>query len=439
MPILRRVMPRPTPSSAVAAVCALLVGGALVLAWQALALAADGSFYLVQVAGTESLFGPDSRVLANLVRQAPVLLAVVAGVTDTHLLAILLGVGQLVVPAIVWSLAVALSRSDRIVFGAVAMTAAVCAGATWYFSVSESTLAVPLTVLAGVLLWRPESWGWFSAGVAVVVGAVLVASYETGVLTGAVLAVWSGWRATQAAGRLELVGCASLAALSVASFVVALVGTRTGVNPTSSQSMLYFVVSLEPWQFYLLLAGIVSVVAALGWLGGPLKWAALTLGLCALALGIVALEPSPVTAFASRGGAAVAAFVLVVFLCWRWAKSSIDSDSGRQELSQRLLVAIPVAVVAAAVIANIIALRDWSRSLDAFRDQVNSTSGAVDPIEVLPPDRREVLWGWTSSSLSLLVRSRPDAGVLVDSNPSFVPFPPTEAHTQLGDEYRWGG
>ncbi|MCI0636488.1 MAG: hypothetical protein L0206_21600, partial [Actinobacteria bacterium] len=58
-------------------------------------------------------------------------------------------------------------------------------------------------------------------------------------------------------------------------------------------------------------------------------------------------------------------------------------------------------------------------------------------VDVLPDGRRAVLWGWTATSLSLLVRSDPTAGVLVDRNPSFVPFPPSEARAQLGDEFTW--
>ena len=72
-------------------------------------------------------------------------------------LTLLLGVGQLVLPAIVWSLAIVLSRADRLVCAAVAMIAGLNAGATWFLSVSEIVLAVPLTTLVAVLLWQPRS------------------------------------------------------------------------------------------------------------------------------------------------------------------------------------------------------------------------------------------------------------------------------------------
>ena len=94
--------PQPVPTAFVVAVAVALTATALVLSWRSLALAGDGSYYLVRVLASEDVFGPWSRVAANAVRQAPVLAAVRIGATDTSLLALLLGFGQLLIPAIVW-------------------------------------------------------------------------------------------------------------------------------------------------------------------------------------------------------------------------------------------------------------------------------------------------------------------------------------------------
>jgi hypothetical protein len=79
----------------------------------------------------------------------------------------------------------------------------------------------------------------------------------------------------------------------------------------------------------------------------------------------------------------------------------------------------------------------WSRSLDAFRVHVDRTQGDAIAADVLPVGRRDVLWGWTASSLSLLVRESPTSGILVDRNPSFIPFPPADAREQLADAFTW--
>jgi hypothetical protein len=438
-PILPGVAHRPAPLSAVFAVCALLVGAAVALTRQGLAIAADGSYYLVRILETGSIYGPDYRVFANAVRQAPILVATASGVTDTHVLTLVQGVGQLLLPAVAWSIAVALSRSNRIAFAAVAMTAGLCMGTTWFFNVSESVLAVPLTIVVAVLLWQPRAWHWSDAALAAAASTVLVASYESALITGALLAAWAAWRARRASVCAETYGCMVVAALSLLSVLVAIAGTRTGASPAGSQSLLYFVVSLEPWPFYVALAGTATVIAALGpWLHGNARRLGLGLGVAALVLAVWRLEPSMVTSFQARGGAAVAGFALMVFLLWRWIRTRHSPGEADTQMSTHLLVAVPIVFVASMLAVNVQPVRSWSRSLDAFRSEVEKTDNMIEVPAALPPNRREVVWGWTSSSLSLLLRSDQNAGILVDRDPSYVPFPPSDAREQLGDEYTWG-
>ena len=68
---------------------------------------------------------------------------------------------------------------------------------------------------------------------------------------------------------------------------------------------------------------------------------------------------------------------------------------------------------------------------------MNHQTGLVPVDSVLPENRREVLWGWTSSSLSLIVRSNPDGAILYDRSPSYVPFLPSEAREQIPETYAW--
>ncbi len=79
----------------------------------------------------------------------------------------------------------------------------------------------------------------------------------------------------------------------------------------------------------------------------------------------------------------------------------------------------------------------WHRSLEAFRTEVDGAHGIAWVDDVLPSDERAVVWGWTSSSLSVIVRRDAASGVLADRKPSFVPFQPSDAHSQLAAEYAW--
>ncbi|HEX4745596.1 MAG TPA: hypothetical protein VFU99_01835 [Gaiellaceae bacterium] len=430
---------RPMPLGAVAAVCALLVGLASAMTLAGIALAADGAFQLVQVLAAGDVYGLDARILGAAAHQGAVVLAARAGETDTHTLTVLLGVGQLLLPATAWALCVVLTRSDRLVCAAVAMIAGLSAGATWFVNVSEIVLAAPLTTVVAVCLWQPRSWRWHDTAVAATAATVLVAAYETALATGLVLAIWAAWRARGSRQALDRIGCTLVSALSALSLGVAAWGTRTGSNPTHSQSLLYFVVSLEPWPLYLGLAGIAAAVAALGpWLTGTLRLVILIGGCSALGTAALGLEPGPVTAFEARGGAAIAAFALELFLLWRWIERRRPPRTVRSwRPGDRLAVLVPLALVAALVGSNVQPIRTWSRSLDAFRVEVDRAPGIRYAVGELPSNRRDVLWGWTASSLSLVVRSRPDAGILVDRNPSLVPFPADDTREQLADEYLW--
>ena len=96
-----------------------------------------------------------------------------------------------------------------------------------------------------------------------------------------------------------------------------------------------------------------------------------------------------------------------------------------------------VAVVALLLLPSVMASEDWARSLDAFRREVGQGSGVAIADELLPPERRDVLFGWTASSLSLIVRGGPTDVVLVDRTPSLVPLPPEAPRSQLPDEFYW--
>jgi hypothetical protein len=429
----------PVPRWAVALVCLLLIATATVMTLASLSLAADGSYHLLQVLKSGDAFGLDARIVGAWARQGPVVVALRAGVTDTHVLTILFGAGQLLVPASAWSLAIVLSRTNGLACAAVTMTAGLCAGATWLFSALESVVAVPLTVLVGVLLWRPTAWRLRELALAVLASAILVASYETALVTGAMLACWAGWRATRARDAPEKYGCAAVAALSALSVAVAVAGTQLGTNRTNSQSLAYFVVSLQPWPFYLALVGIATVIAGLGpWLTALPRQLMLAAGCCALIVSVVAFDAGIVESFQARGGTAVAGVLLLAFLFWTWARADRNPpyrDGGR--LASRLLVAVPVLFVAAVLATTVAPIRSWSSSLDAFRTEVGARQGVVVDVEAIPPGKRAVLWSWTSSSLSLIVRPRADAAVLVNRDPPIVPFPPREARAQLDDSYTW--
>jgi hypothetical protein len=407
------------------------------MALAAVSLTADGPFYLVRILGTDDLLTTNARLFGNALRQAPVLIAARSGLTETYVLSVLLGVGQIVLPAVVWSMAIVLSRRHAVVFAAVTMTAGLGAGMTWLANVSESVLAIPLTVLVAVLLWQPRPWRMGHAVLAAAAAFVLVASYESAIVTGLVLAVWAGWRARAASSGPDRYGSAAVAVAAALSVAVAIGGALTGKGSTNAQSSLYFMASLDPWPFYVAFVAAFLLLAALVVESRGLRWSLLALGALGTALAAFGWTATPAVAFQARGGAAMAGSLAVLFLWALWIRERRSGTPGTTIVGDRRLALVPVVFVAVLALANVQGVARWTCSLDAFRSEVDSASGVVPEDAVLPPDRRLVVWDWTSSSLSLIVRGDADAGILVDSSPSFTPFPPASARDELGDEYTW--
>lgn len=430
-------MGRPVRVPVVLAACLLLVATASAMAVGAVSLTADGPYYLVRILGTDDLLTTNARLFGNALRQAPVLLAARSGLTETYALSVLLGVGQIVLPAVVWSVAIVLSRANLFAFAAVTMAAGLSAGMTWLANVSESVLALPLTVLVAVLLWQPRPWRLGHAALAVAASVVLVASYESALVTGAMLATWSVWRARTSTARPDRWGSAAVAVTSVLSMAVAVGGALTGKGSTNAQSSLYFMASGDPWPFYVAFLAALLLLAGLAARNGALRWSLLVVGGAATALAVSGWTATPAVSFQARGGAAMAASLVVLFLWALWIRARLPLAADTARPGAAWLVVVPVAFVAALTLASLGGVARWTCSVDAFRTQVDRAKGVVPEDEVLPADRRLVVWDWTSSSLSLIVRQEPGAGILVDRSPSWTPFPPAAARTQLGDEYTW--
>jgi hypothetical protein len=427
------------PTWIVVAVGGVLVITACLMTATAISLTADGPFNLVRIIATDEVFAPNARYLGSLVRQAPALAGLHLGVTDTYWLAVLLGIGYLVVPAAAWSVAVILSAEDKLAFAAVAVTAGITAVSTWFCSVSESVLALALTGIVSVLLWRSRPWGWGVAVLACGTSGILVASYETAIATSAIVGLWAAARARAATALPERIGCIVVAIASAAAIAVGFSGSFSGQNSSNSRSFAYFVVALEPGAVYVMLACGFLLVAALALSNRSFRTVLLLVSLSGALLAAASFDPTPSSAYAARGAAVIAVLALQCFLAarWVWRRKSPSLEGGRVALRLRWELAAPVVYVAALCAANLVALGPWTRGLDAFRGQVNARDGLVSVDDVLAPDRRRAVWGWTATSLSLVVRANADDAVLVDRDPSYVPFPPDEARAQIPDRYTW--
>jgi hypothetical protein len=204
-------------------------------------------------------------------------------------------------------------------------------------------------------------------------------------------------------------------------------------GPGGASNLLYHLASVEPRGLFVALAGAALLVG--GMAAGPTDAARLALaisGVLLLATGVATLDLNMSNSFDARGGSTLAVIALAAFLFWKWAIEAQDATE-----APTWLVWFPVVFAGGSVALLLAASTAWTRSLDAFRAEVNRGRGVAVARSVLPPNRQQVLWDWPEPSLSLIVRNRPTARILVARTPSYAPFPAEQARRQMDDAYVW--
>jgi len=433
-------------SPAVVLVCiAAVVGCTLVLIVTNSSLVGDGSWYLLHAIQTGQPFEASGRQGINLVREGPLLLALHQGVTNTHDLALLEGVGFVIFPALVWIIAIVHARGSRVRFTLVAISCGLCFAPIIFFSIDELTLALPLVVLASVLLTQPTPWSGPSAALAVACTGGLFFSHEAVVPCALMLAaialvrIKAGLRSTDA--RVSVV----VLALSVAVLAGA-VWTLVFWPTTASRTFL----NLSPSIVFLSMGALCLVGWAVlyGRLFGVewLRWLLLALAAPFTLLGIrLAINAGPYAAYSSRAMCLAVVVVLQVALLvdWRlvvlvnWLRLQ-RTDEARPEvrLSEGATRGAAAFLVAVMIVPTVCAVR-WSTVIGDFRSTITQRTGVVPAADVTTTPAKSYLWPWTNTTLSVLLRSSNSNAVVENTDTRDAPFGADSAEKQLPPAYRW--
>ena len=294
----------------------------------------------------------------------------------------------------------------------------------------------------GRLLWQPAAVALARWVLALAASAVLVACYETAAPDrihshglGGLASDRGEARASRGSGAPWWPACRFSRSSSRSP------GSRSARTPTHSQSFLYHVVSLEPWPFYVALAGIATSSARSLSRDEPVSDIVLAIGTIALVVSRRRLRAerrhrAPGSEAASRS---------------RPLPSSSSSScvgsarrvSAIREWGRRIpsaLAVVAVVFVVSMVAVNVGRFAAGRGASMPFGAQWTSAKASCRPSTSSPAGRGSGGLGLDGSSLSLLLRGDPNAAVLVDRYPSLVPFPPqTKRARQLGDEYIWSG
>ena len=430
---------RPVPWRVAGPFGALLLAVAGFLTVRGLALYGDGSFYLVNIADAETVYGRTARLFVIAVRQAPTLVAVRAGVTDLHLLTVVLGVGQLVFPALVWLAALVLARRSAAAFAVVALAAGICTGTKALFNVGESSFAVPVALLVSVLLWQPAPWRLREGVLVIAASVVLVESHEVILFACGLNAVWAILRARRADARAERSAAFAVASLAVLTIVLAVAELVEKRDNPPARGLADAVLALRPLELYTMLVTAAALLVLIGGAPGPrARLVLVSVGSPAALASLFGLFATDGDAYSARGGAALVGLIVASALLVAW----LEPGGERFRLVDDRLAATGalwcvVTVAALPLLALAARGERWADSLALFRAGVVARAGVVPVTDVLPEGRRQVLFDWTAMPLSLAVRDRPGAAILVDPAPTFVPFPPAEAHQHLRSQFVW--
>jgi hypothetical protein len=426
--------------------------------WMARGLFVDGSSILVVMMknGGYATFYEARRHVMTLT-QWPVVAALDLGVTDTQVLARLFSAGLFFLPTAFYHAALFRARRDSVLISAVVCAIAVVFLPTSFFIVGEHNVVCAAVLFAALVLATGTRLTAGDGLLLVATAVLLVRSYETMIGYGPLLAALTVWRLS--IGRWR--GTASvLYGLAALLFLVsAVVGVRSLSGPhveghlagTAADIVLFW----RNLQFILPLSALV-IVAVAALIAPDLLtsrhlylWAGALLVLAALSpllwLGDEAVRPYAKAHYQSRmvAGLVLAAIVVVVWLhALRppWTPGALAALA--RPAAARCFLAFQVAMLLAALPADILLSELWRRSIVELQSTIARRSGPI-PVEETAFARDPYLYmieDWTLSSQSLLLRRKPGDGIVVPPR-GFSNWQPFDAKKELprnAEKYLWG-
>jgi hypothetical protein len=249
------------------------------------------------------------------------------GVTNTHILTILEGVGFLLFPTVVWTLAVVHARDSRVRFSLVTISCGLCFATMIFFSASELTLALPLVVFASLLLTQRTPWSGSDAAFVIVSTGLLCFSHEAVVPCAVVLAVMALVRIRTNLGRLDITVSVVVLGLSLAVLGSEVWTLVFWPNPNSNSF-----INLPPSALFLFMGGFClagwAVLYRRSFGLAKLRWVLLVVVVPLTVSGIaLAIRDGPLAAYFTRGPclvlvAGVQLLLLVDWIIRLWEPAS---------------------------------------------------------------------------------------------------------------------
>jgi hypothetical protein len=449
-------MPRTTVAYRTA-LC-LIWGLALWHSWESRGLFVDGSAFLVQIARREWFFDFYApRLYAMVVGQAPIMTAILLGVTDLHLLARLLSLGLFALPTALYTLALVRVKDEPVLLAAVIAAIGVVFMTTSFFIVGEYNTAFAIAVLVAVRLVTAERLTVLDGLFLVVISVLAIRTYESMIYLGPLIAVMILHTVWRLPSQARPWAATMLYLLSIAGFLGGmLVAVHSILKPYSVEHLDETIeTAANFWQnlqFDLALAGVLVIVV---WAlvrprdlltGKPYRWAGICLVILALspllALSDTLVRPLAKSQYVARQAAGLVIITITLFI---WFYGALLKDKlpaftvlrTPQAAARFLTFALVVAI--AILPSDIYLTRTWSHYLDVVKDEVRGKDGVIafEDSRLARHPYDLLVEAWILPSQSLAMRARRGDGIIAppkDFN-SWQPFPPGDPYP-LG-KYTW--
>lgn len=435
-------------SFAYRATLALIWVLALWHSWACRGLFVDGSGFLIQIVQREWFFDfYPPRLYAMILAQIPLMIALKAGSSDLHLLAMLLSLGLFALPTGLYTIALWRAKGDPVLLAAVIAAIAVVFMTTSFFIIGEFNSAYAIAILTAVQLARIEKLRLVDALILLLVSVLAIRTYEALIYLGPLLAamvLWTVWRikARPWLPTVLYLACAAcfLGGMAVAIDSVMYPWSQSHLDETYHQAPYFW------WNLQFDLAfGAAATVLVWGLVRPadltrlkPYRWAAIAVAMLALspllAIGENLVRPLAKSQYVARSASGVVIVTIILFI-WAYAADIHRRFKAlvllREPANGRRLLAFASLLLLATVPSDIFLTVTWTDYIRAFRQTVTSHRGVV-AIEDTPLSRQPYILfveNWTLPSQSLAFRSRAGDGIVAPPRDfrDWIPFLPQEA------------
>lgn len=421
--------------------CARSLALAAILALAALsviaakALLADGSYAMLGILKAQGYWDFDrARAHAMVLTQTPAVLAIKAGARDVVALIYAFSLGLVGVPALLWLAALAMQWRSCL-FWTLLMGFCVTHLTSGFCSIGEYNTAYALTAFCASAMVRPVM-GVFASAALTLAALALTRSYESTAYLGPLLAaiaaerLWRRGREARHAERAALI-------VSLALFVAgAAIAARSIMHPRDPGNLAH--ASTFSWVLtnghVILMALVGSIYLTADACPPRARMATAAIGLTA-SVAYVALPGLWNSAEMSYASRTVSGLMLFVLLAVEWLRFRRDCGAG-PSCSARAMLAL--SLFAAATVPAFVHTYRFGAWLRSYEKIALASTGWVAIDETAAGRDGGYLagyhWGWTSPSLSIVLRADAEGGLL--NSPSYTGWDPFDPRTLDGNPVR---